>query len=190
MRLALVSPRMLTNQWGEIHIAVSDALIDYIGWCGYTPLVLPLSQGLHLESIVSDLKPELIIFSGGESLGENPKRDSFELELLQICESRMIPVLGICRGMQILVSRFGVFPTRLEGHAGTVHDLHGEVEMTVNSYHNFGLLNVPPEFEVLSRASDGSVEMIRHMSLPWLGTMWHPEREQTSDWVDFDRLGR
>jgi putative glutamine amidotransferase len=144
----------------------------------------------QLELIVSRFDPKLVVLSGGESLGENPTRDLFEEELLVICENKKIPVLGICRGMQMLVKRYGVSPQELEGHAGTVHALQGDVEVTVNSYHNFGFFTVPPQFQVLSTASDGTVEMIRHINLPWLGMMWHPEREPFTSWINFARIAQ
>ena len=49
--------------------------------------------------------------------------------------------------------------------------------MEVNSFHN-ALEKEPSEFEVSARAEDGVIEAIRHKTLPWLGLMWHPEREK------------
>jgi putative glutamine amidotransferase len=50
-------------------------------------------------------------------------------------------------------------------------------KMLVNSFHNNGIDYLPEIFKVNCRADDNSVESFSHISLPWLGIMWHPERE-------------
>ena len=64
-----------------------------------------------------------------------------------------------------------------EGHIGTTHALSdGRI---VNSFHGFALERVPDEFElVATSASDGVIEDIRHVDVPWRAVMWHPERER------------
>ena len=46
----------------------------------------------------------------------------------------------------------------------------------VNSFHDWGLDNCPPNFEIMARTNDGVIEAIKHKVLPWEGWMWHPER--------------
>jgi len=75
----------------------------------------------------------------------------------------------------------------VDGHVASRHALAVSVDtvpglddgMEVNSFHGWG---VPEDglgeaLEVLARAPDGSIEALRHETLPWLGIMWHPERE-------------
>ena len=115
--------------------------------------------------------------TGGESIGDNPVRDSFEHTLLKSAIASQTPVLGICRGLQVMMSFYGLSPVRLEGHAGTSHSVEGRISGKVNSYHNFGFTEVSDGFEVISSAQDGSVEAAYHRNNKWLGVMWHPERE-------------
>ena len=177
MKIALVTARSLGNQWNELHHSVSLNLVSYIKWCGFEPLVLPSDSDTFPETFINQIKPDLLVLSGGESLGENLKRDQFEKSLLDYSFSFSLPVLGICRGMQVMANYFGATPEKIVGHAGTRHEVTGILQATVNSFHNFGFWEVPSEFDVLAKASDNSIEMIHHTALPWLGVMWHPERE-------------
>ncbi len=106
----------------------------------------------------------------------NPARDATERYLLSWAEKNLVPVLGICRGMQMMGVWAGGSLKRMAGQV-TRHLLQGEVVGEVNSFHDFSLSGCPLGFEVVARSEDGEIEAIRHTDLPWEGWMWHPERE-------------
>lgn len=104
------------------------------------------------------------------------------------------PVLGICKGCQLLNIRFGgtliqhlaVAETHAWSEGDRVHlcrslpgtlmeRLYGR-EYPVNSLHHQALGAIGKGFSVTSFAPDGVVESIEHESLPLLGVQWHPER--------------
>ena len=104
------------------------------------------------------------------------------------------PVLGICRGCQLLNVRFGgtliqhlaVAETHAWDQGDRVHlcrslpgtlmeRLYGR-EYPVNSLHHQALGAIGEGFSVTSFAPDGVVESIEHERLPLLGVQWHPER--------------
>ena len=58
----------------------------------------------------------------------------------------------------------------------------------VNSYHEWGLIDCPPDFEIKAYADDGVIEAIKHKELPWEGWMWHPERDHNFGNIDFTRV--
>jgi putative glutamine amidotransferase len=95
-----------------------------------------------------------LILTGGPDIGEDRLRDETEAELLNWAERSKHPVLGICRGMQLMAAR-------------------------ADSYHSQVISDCPDGFVVIARAGDGSIEAVRHVSLPWSGWMWHPEREDS-----------
>ena len=92
--------------------------------------------------------------------------------------------------MQLMAARAGTSCRHVEGHVATHHLVTGETERKVNSYHSQALLECPTGFRVTARAGDGTIEAIRHTSLPWFGWMWHPEREDVPKLEDIHALQR
>jgi anthranilate synthase component II len=99
------------------------------------------------------------------------------------------PVLGVCLGMQGLVSAYG-------GRVAVVEPAHGEVaEVThdgtglfdgipspfeVVRYHSLAAVEVPECLRVTARSSDGVVQAVAHRSLPLRGVQFHPESVLTA----------
>lgn len=184
MKIALVSGRSLKNEWDESYSGVSNSLEKYLIWCGFTVIFLGHQDSNKVEDVVDLIKPSLLVFSGGDSIGQNITRDSFEKRLLSKAIESQIPSFGICRGMQLMVNYFGQTLEILPGHAGTRHDLMGDVSLNVGSYHHEGFRSIPSDFAIMARAMDESIEMVKHTVLPWVGVMWHPEREATESWIN------
>ncbi len=141
-----------------------------------------------LQDWISIVNPKGIVLSGGNDLGAIPERDHTESQLLQWASEEKIPVLGICRGMQMMGSWSGGALKSVVGHVRKQHDLQGEISGSANSFHNYALVDCPPGFSVLSRSEDDEIEAIRHENLPWEGWMWHPERESGRRERDIFRL--
>jgi N5-(cytidine 5'-diphosphoramidyl)-L-glutamine hydrolase len=172
----LVSGRYIESKHGEHHLAVSLNVLTFVKDLGFNPV--PIWAETQADASEFDWRGiGLVLLTGGESMGDIPARDTFEYSLLKAAVDSKIPVLGICRGLQVMMSFYGSPTVRLVGHAGTSHWVEGRISGKVNSYHNFGFTDVPQGFEVVSSANDGSVEAAYHKENNWLGVMWHPERE-------------
>jgi putative glutamine amidotransferase len=142
-----------------------------------------------------------------ETVGTNPDRDNFEIALAQRALERGIPLLGVCRGMQILnVACGGTLDQHLPDRLG--HERHrpvpgswaehevriepgslaaraaGTEHLTVKSHHHQGVDLIPDALLPTAWATDDeSVEAIESADGGFvLGVLWHPE-EDASDAV-------
>jgi len=129
-----------------------------------------------------------LILTGGEDPGTSPARDATEHDLLAWAQEHAIPLLGICRGMQVMTVLAGGRLRPVVGHVRTRHRLAGEFAHNVNSYHGQAPAGCPPGYRALAQAEDGEIEAIAHEQRPWEGWMWHPERETPPSKADLARL--
>lgn len=169
----------LAQAWGAfLSAALPDAL-----W-----MALPNLAPDRIVAYCSAWGIDRLILSSGENIGMTPRRDAAELALLDWAETRSLPILGICRGMQVMAHREGVNAAPHPGHVAVRHGLSGERSGEVNSFHSLALNALPAGYRTLATADDGSIEAMRHRTLPWEGWMWHPERETPWDPEDIGRL--
>ena len=115
-----------------------------------------------------------------------PERDRTERELIRFARAKRLPIVGICRGAQVLNMYFGGSLAKAasrEDHVATEHELElapwvGKNRVRVNSYHEWTIRadRLPRELTPFAWADDGTVEGFHHRKEPILGMMWHPER--------------
>jgi N5-(cytidine 5'-diphosphoramidyl)-L-glutamine hydrolase len=196
MKLIAVSQRVdVFPERGERRDALDQRLVHWLKAAGFLAAPVPndLWQDDELVAWLTRIAPCGLLLSGGNDLGESPERDHTEALLLNWAASLQRPVLGICRGMQMLAAHTGSPLQPVVGHVATRHvvlPLTGEQAWpeTVNSFHKWGLIDPPQGYVALARGEDGSLEAMRHETLPWEGWMWHPEREADFHPADIERL--
>lgn len=180
------------NEWRD---ALDQNLNCWLISAGFLPIPVPNSM---LEIVwngepllhrwLQEMAPDAVVLSGGNDLGQRIQRDATERYLLDYASTRLLPVLGICRGMQMLNHWAGGSLKKIVGHVATRHQLIGEYSHEVNSYHQYVLEDCPINFKVTARSQEGEIEAIRHVSLPWEAWMWHPEREVSFNPYDLQQL--
>lgn len=150
-----------------------------------------------LQVWLNTISPRAIVLSGGNDIGEFPVRDALESYLLDWASKYEKPLLGLCRGMQMMGYWAGMSLKPVDGHVRVLHQLIHKTNdrlplpNVVNSYHNWCLSACPQNFEVMAVAEkDGVIEAIRHEQFPWEGWMWHPEREEVFNMIDTLRMKR
>lgn len=168
----------LASEWGEFfarHLA------------SYLPL--PLAYHIPFAQYAPFVRG--VILSGGNDLALfcddelSHKRDSYERAVLEYCVGHRVPVLGVCRGAQMIAQYFSCEIAPLQGHIGEHSiDVQGR-NYRVNSFHNYCVRSISSELKPIALASDTSIEAFRHMELPIFGVMWHIER---SGGMEYDGL--
>ena len=129
-----------------------------------------------------------LILTGGDDFGKFKIRDETELELLSWAERLKMPLIGICRGMQLMGIREGVKLKKSYGHVKKMHKVNGVISQDVLCFHNYALEFPPNNYKVTSVSSDGEIESIKHNYLNWEGFMWHPERVKVFNSKDIERF--
>ncbi len=128
----------------------------------------------------------------------NVVRDEFEMALIDAFIKAGKPVMGVCRGHQMLNIYFGghlvqSFPAKghPNHHYGTSHPVKVRedsilgrlfgTEFIVNSYHKNAISQLAPGLKITAFSDDGIPEAMEHESLPVFGTQFHPERMRGDD---------
>ena len=181
-KIAITQRNELFERVGEIRDTLDIRLLQLVVDCDLCPVPIPNFSPTEnmLENWLDCIKPDGILFSGGQDFGLFPNRDHLENSLLNYATTAQLPTLGICRGMQLLIKHSGGSLKRVIGHANQRHKLRGEHNHHVECYHDFAPDLIPDEYEIISRAADNCVEAIRHKNLPVEGWMWHPERTESN----------
>jgi putative glutamine amidotransferase len=195
---------------------VNDDYVTAVEAVGGVPLILPvIADEEHIAEQLSVV--DAVIISGGwdvdpllwgeephEKLGETlPQRDAFDLALIAQARRQGLPILGICRGIQILnVAAGGTLYQDISEQPGSfvrhwqkshpaqathtvelqagseLYELLGG-KATVNSFHHMAVHEAAPGYRVTARAADQTIEGLEAVDgSPVLAVQWHPEMMQ------------
>ena len=194
---------------------VNEDYVHAVIAAGGTPIIIPVTDDeAVIENIVSRL--DGLILSGGHDVNpklynENPlrklgeifpSRDDFDFKLIKHALQREIPILGVCRGFQILNVYHGgslyqdldymshtlkMAHSQASGPTVCTHELnvnadslfHGIVQrerIEVNSFHHQAIKDLGENLTAVAHADDGVIEAFELKSYPWLlGVQFHPE---------------
>jgi putative glutamine amidotransferase len=202
----VVDPALHGNYLRWMRQIAPDVDLRFVTSVTDVDALLPEADGLLLPG-GGDPAPELYGKPEAAALcAVEPGRDALELHAIEQAVRHSLPVLGICRGLQIATVAFGgtLIPDlpsagfdghhRLEG-ADRVHELRidtdslladitGERDLAVNSAHHQGVDRVPARLRVSARSADGlpeALEWAQPAGKPFLLLVhWHPERLEFS----------
>jgi putative glutamine amidotransferase len=188
---------------------VNQDYLDCLQLAGALPVVLPMvADGPDLQAQLALL--DGLLFTGGVDLdpltyGEEPApgledvypdMDRHQLPLARRGRAAGLPILGVCRGMQLLNVAFGGTLHQDLGRSGLQHvqkgwrhapshsvelldglrRLFGQDSLATNSFHHQAVKDLAPGFRVSARARDGVVEGLEALDGSFaIGVQWHPE---------------
>ena len=205
----------ITGNYSDLNTTLGEAYYRSVLEAGGIPVVLPPHDDV---SLLKDLLDRLdgILLSGGADMnplfvGEEPirdlhginhRRDLQELLLARLAYDRQLPMLGICRGIQLMVAALGgsiyqdIYTQRdtpclkhtqeldraTASHSvalapgSLLHELFGSDTIYVNSFHHQAVKDVPASLKSTATSPDGVVEGVESTEYKSiLGVQWHPE---------------
>ena len=209
-----IIPSEVRSQGIERTYRLNDAYAQAIQAVGGLPLILPYATKNENVLAMVDLVDGLLLTGGADvaprHYGEDPKvglgsieeeRDEQEIRFIHAMMKTTKPILGICRGMQIMtVALRGTLYQDLErempsamGHASKANKEHrshrvylepdsklshmvGKEPLWVNSRHHQGVKRLPQGFVASAYSNDGLIEAMEAIDHPYaIGVQWHPE---------------
>ncbi|MFX3675133.1 MAG: gamma-glutamyl-gamma-aminobutyrate hydrolase family protein [Paenisporosarcina sp.] len=206
----------ISSNLNERVLSLSSDYVEAITKSGGVPIVIPNYQEEEEALKIVQLIDGLLLTGGGDidptlfgeepqsGLGSiSPERDASEITLTQKMLNLNKPILGICRGSQVLNIANGGdmyqdIYTQTENknllqhtqHAPRSHGSHyvqvyegtklSEIihleKFKVNSFHHQAVREIPQDFQVSAISSDGMIEAIESKSHHFvMGVQWHPE---------------
>lgn len=191
---------------GEARDAISHDWLRFLERVNITPVLVP-NRGADSAQQLGQIEVSGVLLTNGNDVGPQPRerwagsasvseaRDRTERALLAWAVERRMPVLGVCRGMQVINTYFGGTLIRDvaawatgEAHAGAEHRVTimdpayrqrlGVEACVTTSFHNHGVTpdTLAPALRAMALSEAGVVEGCYHPDLPVVGIQWHPER--------------
>ena len=193
---------------------IADTYVNSVVKAGGAPVLIPVITDEEALTEIIDSLDGLILSGGGDInplfLHEEPipqlqdvdsVRDQYDLLILRLATDRQLPVMGICRGHQLINVFFGgtiyqdinsqkpgvlkhsqSMPRTQASHSVKITDgtklskiLDGAETLQVNSFHHQAVKDVAPEFVSSAVAPDGINEGIEHPERDIFSVQWHPE---------------
>lgn len=193
------------GHWDVEAAVLYRGYLDCVVQAGGNPVMLPPVGAWNAESIAfldalviaggADIDPRTYGAEPDERTGDpNPARDEAEFALVEAALKLDLPLLGVCRGMQVLnVALGGTLHQHVEGHnpAPTVFE-HTEITVadgtalhrvlggrtTVQCHHHQSLDRIADGLRVTARAPDGTVEAVELEGARFVvGVQSHPEQD-------------
>ena len=176
---------------GGAGLSVANVIIERLGHqLTVAPPRLSSVEESRVKGVLllggGDIDPTL--YNEGNRFCQPPNalRDAEEYLLLRYAVEHKLPVLGICRGLQLMTAYFGgnlyqdIFKDRVTYHHASTHTVKFYHKMRdivpskrVNSYHHQAINKMPPKFDVMGVAYDDIIESIWKPG--FIGVQFHPE---------------
>lgn len=191
MNCILISPKIILSKHKTISHVIEDSWFKYLS--KKKVKLLPVNVKSFQKKDLAELKPKAVILSGGNDLPiitknkANIIREKNDNFLFKYAQSKRIPLLAICHGFHFVAKKFGAKIIRIKGHVKKNHEIKLDnfikkkiITLRVNSYHNYGIYDLPKKFSFISKCSDGTIEFAEIKKKKILCLMFHPERKNLS----------
>lgn len=199
---------------------ISNAYVNAVIKAGGIPVLIPLNTNEYqLDYILSRI--DGLVMSGGGDIDASffnqdlhptvtdadPVRDIYDIQLVRLAQKKQMPVLGICRGMQVMnialggnliqdipsLAPSGIIhsqqePREIGTHVVTIdedsrlYSIIRKKSILVNSFHHQAVGTIAEGFEATAFAPDGIIEAFESSEgYSMIGVQWHPENMAAAD---------
>ena len=219
----MTRPRVLVTPWRRTLktaldpecdlLTIAPDYTDAVRRAGGLPIVAAHVEGDEVEELLDAV--DAVLISGGQDMdpavygqantasrGTARRSDDFDVAVTRAAVDRGLPVLGICRGAQVLnVALGGDLLQEVQQEGSVVHPtypemrpeprrhrhdvdiepdsrlaaIYGPGRLTVNSLHHQAIGTVAPGLVVTARAEDGVIEAVEGETIDAVAVQWHPE---------------
>jgi putative glutamine amidotransferase len=192
MKTIILSPKIVIDKYDKINFLIDEDMSNFLNEIKIKILPINLKKNkINLKNI--DSVDGLILAGGGDifeydKTSTNKIRDNYEKKLFNIFFQKNKPILLICRGFQLLSSIYKKKLFKFKNHVRKNHNLDlkksrfiNYQKLAVNSYHNYGIKELPKNYINIANTKDGSIEIAEHKYKKILCLMFHPERKMKSE---------
>ncbi|TPH17082.1 type 1 glutamine amidotransferase [Litorilituus lipolyticus] len=204
-RIGITQRVELIKNYGERRDCLDQQWFNFAFALGHIAVPLPNVSAKYAASYIENFRLDGIILSGGNSIATldssaedaAPERDEFEIALLTAALDKSIPVLGVCRGMQVINVALNGKLEPVSGHVAQKHQIFTcssdfTLPDIVNSFHNYCIpaKGLAKTLTPLATDNAGNIEAYFDSQRSILGVMWHPEREIPFSQLDIQLFKR
>lgn len=206
MNIGFTSRIVFAKNYDEERDALAHDWIKFAELIDTTPVPIP-NNLTNIGDYISKTNLRAIFLTGGGDCPQSidnchnsidVKRNKTELKIIKFCIENHMPLIGICRGFQILNIYFGGTLTKniisheniTNSHVNsetTIQLVNGDISQSskkvltsVKCFHDDGIMTTDLSQNLISfaTAEDGNlIEAFQHKDLPIIGMQWHPERD-------------
>ena len=191
-RIAFTQRITKKKNYKEIRDCLDQNWIDLSFKLNAIPFVLPNIDIKNTSKILDIYKPNLIVLTGGNDIVTKiknnnkiyKKKDEFEISIIRYSIKNSIPIIGVCRGMQLINIFFKGKLSKISNHVSCDHKIFfleknkNILTNKVNSFHNWGIKikDLGKNLNILATDKEKNIESFIHKNKKIIGIMWHPER--------------
>ena len=180
IKIGVTQRQIILNDY-DVYDAIETKLFEYFQRIGLHLVPIPnyfgqLGKNVEFKDWLKENNVKNFLFSGGGDPLILDARYNLEQQILDFSKLELLPIFGICRGLERMVINEGGTLKIANGHINSKTLLSGEIQGQFNCFHNLKIDKLPKNFRVTSISHDKTIEAIAHVLYPWEACMWHPER--------------
>lgn len=150
-------------------------------------------QKKKTEHLLKKISVSAIVLSGGQDFGTSILRDKTEIYLIQYALEKKIPLIGICRGMQVINIFFNGTLKKIKKHVNKKNKIFNEKNKflkAIRCFHRNGIKKLGKGLKSKYFSKDGEIEAFEGKNKKILGIMWHPERNRVFSKFDINLISK